>query len=107
MALNWNELKHIKVEKAKPYVLSFKTEYDGPWQAINLLQTGRKRVSSIEVDTLQAPKVAYKKTFPVPAEKYDDLQWMCQHKLIPNRYHQFYNAIESEKRETTKPSNVE
>lgn len=72
-------------------VLFFKTQYDGTFKKINLLEKGRKKVN-IQVCDVHL-KCLYDKKIPLQKKKYDHLIYLCEKGVITTPYHDFFKAL--------------
>ena len=94
-ALNWFNVRVIKVRKGSSN-LWFKNNYgDDVYKHVNLMQVGKGR--RMEDKVYEIPKLinAYDSPIPIKRAKYDDLIDLCSgdEPVIPSRHHRFYRNI--------------
>ena len=83
--VNWMAIRWIRVEKAKPNVVFFKTDFDQT-EFGALVQ---KKTRSRPLQLLGA----YKKSLPISKSKHTDLMSMLKEGIIPHIYSEFYSDI--------------
>lgn len=91
--VNWNNLCVLRVEKAEPNVMFYKTSYTQEnYGRINIAQRmiRRRRNSIPEL------KKAYTRPPAISRAKIDDLLSLCRNNSIPYQYWQFYESLNSE-----------
>uniref|UniRef100_A0A2S2NJY1 DUF7869 domain-containing protein n=2 Tax=Schizaphis graminum TaxID=13262 RepID=A0A2S2NJY1_SCHGA len=90
----WNNIKVLRVEKAQPNTILYKTSFsDTEFKKINLYHGGaRGRNPSLANYTL---KQAYTQKNKISVNKKRDLMSLCQDNYIPNIYHDFYKSLQS------------
>lgn len=86
----YNQIRLLKILKDSPEIIRYKYEFEEDFKNINLLQKkGRKKPPS-EALLLLIPEHLYSSQIPIPDLKFKDLKTMCEKKLIPEMYHDFY-----------------
>jgi hypothetical protein len=89
--INWLNVRWIRLEKASLNTILFKTDFDQPSFDI-MVQSRSSRPSSFKL----VP--AYKRSLPISAAKYSDLQSMLKSGIIPTEYAAFYQSLPSDDR---------
>lgn len=84
--VNWMDIRWIRVEKANPNNVFFKTDFD---QTVfgTLVQPNNTRSRQLVLNA------AYKKPLLISQAKHADLVLMLKKGIIPNIYTEFYSSI--------------
>ena len=82
-------------KESQPYEMFFKMNYnDTDYKSINLVQKGIKRKLTSDSSNIPCKlRKAYHTMLPISQEKYNDLMWMCDHQMIEQRQHNYFESI--------------
>ncbi|XP_063225537.1 uncharacterized protein LOC134532706 [Bacillus rossius redtenbacheri] len=84
--VKWLQVKCFKYSKEAPWVLQYKYEHSGEYQAIRVLGKGR---AACPKQLLKA----YSNPLPISVAKKNDLQKLCRSGIIPEELHGWYNNL--------------
>jgi len=85
--VKWMDIRWIRVEKAKPNVILYKTDFDQTEFGMLVQKQTRSRPPNLWG--------VYKKPLPISKAKHSDLKSMLKEGIIPPIYSEFYNMIPS------------
>jgi len=87
-SVNWLKIRALRVEKAHPDKIFFKTDFSEP--NFDVLKQ-RKSKTQLKL------KPAYSHQLPISKAKYNDLMNMIKEKIIPSQYTEFYSSLPADK----------
>lgn len=78
-------LRQVGVDGEEDNRFFYRTEFGDSISFVSTMKRGRP----VNVKEF-TPSKAYSSVLPISKEKYDDLRYYCENKLIPGEFHQFY-----------------
>ncbi|XP_011193975.2 uncharacterized protein LOC105219498 [Zeugodacus cucurbitae] len=83
-----SELKVLKVQRASPNTVFFKTSYaEAQYSEANIISSKKQQNTRIDLTK------AYKCKIGIPNNKREDINELIEKNIIPRFYHEFYNAL--------------
>jgi hypothetical protein len=98
---SWTKMKWIQYKKEAPAIISFKYDYDEPFQQMRVTCSNNKPPSNkksnrkrkvIKTMPVSVP-LLFSGPVPISDAKYADLKSLCDAFHIPSDYHSFYNNL--------------
>uniref|UniRef100_A0A6P7H5S2 Uncharacterized protein LOC114346528 n=1 Tax=Diabrotica virgifera virgifera TaxID=50390 RepID=A0A6P7H5S2_DIAVI len=86
-----NKIRIVEANSKFPNKILFKHDYHEQYKTIDLLQKGRKSIN-IDINNVEL-KQLYKDFLPLTKKKHEHLQFLCNKKVIPTQYHNFYAEL--------------
>ncbi|CAG4936711.1 unnamed protein product [Colias eurytheme] len=91
----WSQIRQLQVLPNETDRIYYKTdfcshEYDSIILYTHRQLNPRRRQRETVGDVLCK---AYLNKFPVPKNKFQDLKYLCDHQIIPGKYHSFYQSL--------------
>ena len=93
-ALDYHNVKYVSVERDHPRVIFLRNSLDPsvmePIRAVDCIR--KKNKNYVVPDNIEVLK-KYSEQLPISNEKYDDLQYLVTHNIIPPEHHDFYKNL--------------
>lgn len=97
------DIVEVNVKKEKPFIVHYKTDFSQPdYKTIDLRSYSKRNKSYPEKSTI-IMKQAYTEPPKISIAKKQDLLSLCHSNLIPEQYHEFYDKLTTENKESTGP----
>ncbi|CAI6354457.1 unnamed protein product [Macrosiphum euphorbiae] len=97
------DIVEVNVKKEKPFIVHYKTDFSQPdFKAIDIRSYSKRNKSYPEKSTI-IMKQAYTEPPKISIAKKQDLLSLCHSNLIPEQYHEFYDKLSTENKESTRP----
>ncbi|XP_028136093.2 uncharacterized protein LOC126892938 [Diabrotica virgifera virgifera] len=90
----FNNLKVIMVDPKCPNQLNVKYSFEEDFIKINTLELKRSHQKLDSLETYQL-RMLRSSPVPIPAAKYKDLLFLCENKVIPTEYHNFFTNLQA------------
>ena len=90
--VQWHNITWMRFEKENPKTIFYKYSYEGEFMMINTT-TGRRSKRNSEVSTGCSLPKAFTGKLPISKAKKKDLMQLCKDKVIPDRFHPFYDSL--------------
>lgn len=97
------DIVEVNVKKEKPFIVHYKTDFSQPdYKTIDIRSYSKRNKTYPEKSTI-IMKQAYTEPPKISIAKKQDLLSLCHSNLIPDQYHEFYDKLSTENKESTGP----
>lgn len=88
----WSKIRELNVSSSEPDVINYKYRFDETYHRliVRRAQNSRRPNKTIFNDEVTH---AYSGPLPIPHNKIVDLNYLCNHNVIPRQYHTFFNSL--------------